>query len=337
MEDRMINGRAWLRMMSAGFVLSFSFLASAYGECSAPDPGKISEVTTYVMKKYQIASASTLMLKTSAKANDNCFWKVEYKASSPQRDIVLYLSPDRKYLTPLLFDLALDPLVEMRTKNDELSQELTKGGSAPLGDPKSPVTIVEFSDFECPYCKRMADTLEKDVLTKESGKVHVVFRYFPLPMHPWAKDAAEIAECVQMQRPEGFWAMHDFFFQNQQSLHPDDIKQKAIEYAATIKGVDETQLTSCVDRELALGPVMQDQQLGQKMGIHGTPSLFINGVRFDGARSADEINSLVERASRGELVAPPESTAPTAASPSRVQQAAAQCAPTARTAGGGNE
>ena len=331
----MINGKILQRMMmGAGLILSFSFLAKAYGECNAPDAGKISEITSYVMNKYQIASASTLMLKTSAKANDTCFWKVEYNASSPQRNIVLYLSPDRKYLTPLLFDMALDPLVEMRTKDEELSQELTKGGSTPLGDPKSPVTIVEFSDFECPFCKRMADTLEKEVMTKEGGKVHVVYRYFPLPMHPWAKDAAEIAECVQMQQPEAFWAMHDYFFQNQQNLHPDDMKQQAMTFATTLKGIDQKQFSSCVDRELALGPVTQDQQLGQKMGVRGTPALYINGVRFDGARSGDEINRLVEQAVRGELVSPPDAQVPASSTASpRVQQAAAQCEPLARSSG----
>jgi len=336
----MINGRACLRMMSVGLVLSFSFfMAKAYGECSAPDAGKISEITTYVMKKYQIASASTLLLKTSAKANDTCFWKVEYVANSPQRNIVLYLSPDKRYLTPLLYDISRDPLAEMRAKNDELSLELAKGASAPLGDPKSPVTIVEFSDFECPYCKRMADTLEKEVLPKEGDKVHVVFRYFPLDMHPWAKAAAEITECVQMQREEAFWAMHDFFFQNQQSLHADDMKEKAMAYAATLKGVDQTKLTSCVDRELALGPVTQDQQLGEKMGVRGTPALYINGVRFDGARSGDEINRLVEQAARGELISPPDAPQipiPSPA-PARVQQAAVQCAPRARSTGVVNE
>ncbi len=317
-------------------VLCFSGLVSARAQCNAPDAGKMTEVTAYVMKKYQITSASTLTLKSSLKANDTCFWKVEYAASAPQRSIVVYLSPDRKYLTPMLFDLALDPLVEMRTKNEELSHELEKGASAPLGDPKTPVTIVEFSDFECPYCKRMADTLEKDVLTKEGDKVHVVFRYFPLPMHPWAKDAAEVAECVQMQKPEDFWAMHDYFFQNQQGIHADDVKQKAMAYAGTLKGIDQTQLVACVDRDLALGPVTQDTALGQKMGVRGTPALYINGVRFDGARSGDEINKLVEQAARGELVSAPETATPAAAlTAARTQQAATQCAPAGGAAGGG--
>jgi protein-disulfide isomerase len=170
----------------------------------------------------------------------------------------------------------------------------------------------------------MTDVLEKEVLPKQDGKVNVVFRNFPLSIHPWAKNAAEIAQCAELQQPEAFWAMHDFFFQNQQTLKPATVKEQATAFAATVKGLDQPKFAACVDRELGLGPVTQDQQLGDKMGVHGTPTLFINGVRFDGMRSGDEINQLVERAARGELVAPPEAPA---ATPTTARAGAAECAP----------
>jgi protein-disulfide isomerase len=242
---------------------------------------------------------------------------------------VLYLSPDRKYLSPLLYDLALDPLAEMRAQNEQLSHDLAAGAAPPLGAAGAAVTIVEFSDFQCPYCKRMTDVLEKEVLPKQDGKVNIVFRNFPLSIHPWAKSAAEIAECAELQQPEAFWAMHDFFFQNQQTLQPATVKAQATAFAATVKGIDQSKFSACVDRELGLGPVTQDQQLGDKMGIHGTPTLFINGVRFDGMRSGDEINQLVERAARGELVAPPAPVVDTTsrAATVRTGAAAAECTP----------
>jgi predicted DsbA family dithiol-disulfide isomerase len=94
-----------------------------------------------------------------------------------------------------------------------------------------------------------------------------------------------------------------------------------------VKGIDQPKFSACVDRELGLGPVTQDQQLGDKMGIHGTPTLFINGVRFDGMRSADEVNALVERAARGELVAPPETPVDSSSRVAAAKAGSAECAP----------
>jgi hypothetical protein len=243
------------------------FVAAQYAsamECMAPDSAKMAEVVGYVVKKYQVKSTAELTLTRSAKANDACFWKLEYAAS--KRNIVVYLSPDRKYLSPLLYDLSLDPLAEMRAQNEQLSHELAAGASPPLGAASAPVTIVEFSDFQCPYCKRMTDVLEKEVLPKQDGKVNVVFRNFPLSIHPWAKNAAEIAQCAELQQPEAFWAMHDFFFQNQQTLKPATVKEQATAFAATVKGLDQPKFAACVDRELGLGPVTQDADAVHQRG-----------------------------------------------------------------------
>jgi protein-disulfide isomerase len=308
---------------------------ASLAECKAPDAVKNVEIVTYVMKKYQVASSSDLVLANSAKANDACFWKMEYATSIPKRSIVLYLSPDRKYLLPVLYDLSLDPLAEMRAKNEELSRELTTGANPGKGPTAAPVTIVEFSDFECPYCKRMTDLLEKEVLPKEGDKVKVVFRNFPLPMHPWAKDAAEMAECAALQKPEAFWVLHDFFFQNQQSLRPDNLRTQVVSFVANNKDLNQPQFEACINRELGMGPVTQDQQLGQKIGIHGTPTVFVNGVRFDGLRSADELETIIEKVAKGELVAPPE-RAPDVAPEGKIASSrpvAAQCAPLTRTGG----
>jgi protein-disulfide isomerase len=310
---------------------------NAAAECKQPDSAKQTAIVTYIMKKYQISSSSNLTLAASAKANDACFWKIQYVATNPKRTIDLYLSPDQKYLSPVLYDISLDPLAEMKAENDALTKELLDGANPGRGSASAPVTIVEFSDFECPYCKRMTDALESGVLPKQGDKVRVVFRNYPLPMHPWAKSAAEIAECAALQKPDAFWAIHDFFFQNQQTLNLDDVKSQTMKFAATIKGLDQQQFESCVNHEFGLGPVTQDQQLGQKMGVTGTPALFINGVRFDGARSADEVNALIEQAARGELVAPPQKVVqPTTQAAALRNTAAAECAPAPIRAAGGN-
>ena len=159
-------------------------------------------------------------------------------------------------------------------------------------------------------------------------------------MHPWAKDAAEIAECAALQKPEAFWAMHDFFFENQNTFKPGAFQAQALEFAHTLKSLDQAQFQSCVDHELGLGPVMQDQQLGDRLGVHGTPALYVNGVRFDGFKNADEMTRIIEQAAKGELVSSPTQAAPAGSTVTArvasapVSNGAVQCAPP--TPAGGN-
>ena len=156
----------------AGVILLLQSFACAKAEvCAPPDAAKSSEVVAYVVKKYQIASTNDLVLSQSAKANDACFWKMEYATTTSRQKYVLYLSPDRRYLSPILYDMSLDPVAETRMKDQQLSKDLLIGANTGMGAATAPVTIVEFSDFECPFCKRMTDTLEKEVLPKEGGKV----------------------------------------------------------------------------------------------------------------------------------------------------------------------
>ena len=288
-------------------VISLAGVANAsLAECREPSAAKKQDVSAYVLKKYQLPSSADLLLKTSAKANDGCFWKFEYQTASAKRNIVLYLSPDGAYLLPTLYDMSVDPLAELRAEQDKTMKALLVGSPAAQGPATAPVTIVEFSDFECPFCRRLTEALEKEVLPKERERVNLVFRNFPLPMHPWAKKAAEMAVCAGLQKPEAFWGVHDFLFQNQQTLRPDTLQEQVMQYVETDKSIDLTQFQTCVNKELALGPVTQDQQLGLAVSIHGTPTMFVNGVRFDGVRSAAELETIINQAARGELVGPAE-------------------------------
>ena len=153
--------RHFSRLLTVLFLAQAPFYASAL-ECTAPDAAKSTEVVTYLAKKYQLASTGNLVLTGSAKANDACFWKLEYAITAPKQSIVLYLSPDRRYLSPVLDDVSLDPLSETREADAKLAKSLLNGANPAMGPAMAPITIVEFSDFECPFCKRMTDTLERN-------------------------------------------------------------------------------------------------------------------------------------------------------------------------------
>jgi protein-disulfide isomerase len=147
-------------------------------------------------------------------------------------------------------------------------------GSPFKGPADAPVTIVEFSDFECGYCGRLAQTLD-NVKNKYGDEVRVVFRQFPLQMHPKAKKAAEASLCANEQ--EKFWEMHDLLFQEQRQLDVVALKDKASRL-----GLDRTAFDECLDSDRYGEQVAQDLRDGAALGVTGTPALFINGAPVQG-------------------------------------------------------
>jgi protein-disulfide isomerase len=154
------------------------------------------------------------------------------------------------------------------------------------GPEKAPVTIVEFSDFQCPFCSRAASTVEQ-VLENYPGKVRVVFRHFPLEFHKQAPKAAEAAICAQDQGK--FWEYHDTLFKNQEKLMPDDLKQ----HAQSI-GLDSAKFEECLNSGKHAELVKKDMAAGQKAGVTGTPAFFINGMMISGAQPIDEFKRLID-------------------------------------------
>jgi protein-disulfide isomerase len=148
-------------------------------------------------------------------------------------------------------------------------------GNAPrLGSESAPVQIVEFADYECPYCQNVSDDLVR--LRDQFGKqVSLVYKDYPLPMHPLAERAAEAARCAGEQGK--FWEFHDALFQSKR-LQVSDLKQQA----RTLK-LDTTKFDQCLDSSSEAAGVRKDIQEGQRLGLTGTPSFFINGHFLSGA------------------------------------------------------
>jgi protein-disulfide isomerase len=260
-------------------------------QCKAPSPAKQAELSTYVMKRSHFSPTSQLTLIESAPANDACFWKLHYRDSASKTDITVYLTPDGKYLAPNLYDLSVDPLAEEHAAAEKRMKAFEVGGPPSLGAANAPITIVEFSDFECPYCKRMTDSLES-LTADERKNIRIVFRNYPLPMHPWAKDAAEIAGCAALQSDAAFWKLNDYLFQNQATFTVANIRANATDFAMANAGVDKAQFQTCLDKKLAVGGIAQDTDMGNANGVHATPTLFINGVKYDGAKDAAALRAI---------------------------------------------
>lgn len=165
-----------------------------------------------------------------------------------------------------------------------------------LGKPDAPVTMVEFSDFQCPFCRQMwRNTLpqikEKYLLT---GKARLVYRDFPLSIHPAAQVSAEAAECADDQGK--FWEMHDKIFEEQDKLGVGTIQYGESElkrWAAEI-GLSRTQFNNCLDTHKYKDEVEKDFNDGARLGVTGTPATFINGRLISGAVPFAQFEQAIE-------------------------------------------
>lgn len=153
------------------------------------------------------------------------------------------------------------------------------------GPADAKIVIVEFADFECPYCARASATVER-VLAAYPGKIRLVFRHFPLSFHPKAPKAAEAAACAEEQGK--FWELHDALFESQE-LDVDAMKAQAARL-----GVDAKKFDACVDSGRMAAVVKRDQAAGQQAGVSGTPAFFINGLMLSGAQPEEAFRKLID-------------------------------------------
>jgi protein-disulfide isomerase len=159
-------------------------------------------------------------------------------------------------------------------------------GDAPTTGAKEPkITLIEFSDFQCPYCSRAKGTVE-ELLKLYKDDLQVTFRHFPLPFHNNATPAAIAAVAAAQQGK--FWQMHDKLFANQQALAPADIEK----YASEI-GLDMAKFKAALDDPKVKAQVESDKKMGETFGVGGTPSFFINGHAFSGAYPLDSFKNAI--------------------------------------------
>lgn len=157
---------------------------------------------------------------------------------------------------------------------------------AAMGPEDAPVTIVEFSDFECPYCVRIYPALQ-DLVRRYQGKVRLVYRHFPLGIHANARKAAEASLCAQEQGK--FWEMHNAMFDNPRSLTPPGLKS----LAAGI-GLSSDAFNACLDSGRFAAQVDRDLADGEILGVNGTPATFVNGRMLSGAVPVEQLAAIID-------------------------------------------
>ncbi len=164
------------------------------------------------------------------------------------------------------------------------------------GGAKAPVTIIEFSDYQCPFCGRAEGTVD-EVLKAYGEKVRIVYRDYPLPFHPQARPASEAANCAHAQGK--FWPYHAKLFAHQTALGEDKLK----EYAKDV-GLDETKFEQCLKDKPFKAAIDKDIADGGKVGVNGTPAFFINGRMLSGAQPFEKFKELIDEELSAKGVSP---------------------------------
>lgn len=172
--------------------------------------------------------------------------------------------------------------------------KIETGGAGVKGEANAPVTIVEFSDFQCPFCKRYFDETYARIGQEYGNKIRYIFHDYPLPFHQNAQRVAEVARCAGDQGK--FWEMHDLLFTKQDEWVPQaKIDQTVKNYAQKI-GLDVNKFSACLNSGKFTQAVKDDFSLGASVGISGTPSFFINGKTLVGAQPFESFKALIDSA-----------------------------------------
>ncbi|HKV25531.1 MAG TPA: thioredoxin domain-containing protein [Candidatus Acidoferrum sp.] len=200
---------------------------------------------------------------------------IEVKVGENQQTGKVYVTKDGKYMfRGELDELSKDPNAEARAK-------LVTQDSPTLGPANAAVTIVEFSDFECPVCRSLHDSLRG--LLPNYPQVRVIFKDFPLEqIHPWARTAALAGRCAYEQDPKAFWKIYDLIYDNQEVISPENAWSEMTDFA-TKAGLNADTLKACMASPQAGAAVDASKSNGMQLEVGSTPTLFVNGRRLVGA------------------------------------------------------
>ncbi len=262
-------------------LLAFFLLAAAGAMAQQPAASdaasQAQKVESFLRYYFALGPEVQITVATPAELGTSGILEVPIEVKSPDGSdkLKMYLTKDGRYLLRgELSDLTVDPLAENIAK-------IQTANAPVLGDPKAPITLVEYSDFECPVCRNLHDALRG--LLPKYPQLKVIFKDFPIDaIHPWARTAALAGRCAYQQDPKAFWKVYDLLYDNQDIISAATAWQKMLDFAARA-GLNADAFKSCMTSPQAAGEVDASLANGQLLDVRATPTVFVNGRRISGA------------------------------------------------------
>ncbi len=274
-------------LVVAGFLASGSLDRDAAAQGERPMPLEL-----FLRRFYGLPNGIKLTLGSGKPSPVTGLETVPVTVGDGERSqtIEVVRSTDGRFvgLAPLL-DLRQDPFAPVAASLDLKDR-------ASLGRTDAPVTIVEYSDFQCPFCRRLSPVVHETMDGPLGKDVRWVFKHFPLRgIHPWADPAAVASECARQIGGNGaFWKLHDTFFGEQDAFTVENHRTRVLAWARK-QGLPAARFETCLDTDAPKQRVQADFSEGQSLGVNSTPTLVINGRVSPGLKSTQELAGIIEQ------------------------------------------
>jgi protein-disulfide isomerase len=234
-------------------------------------------VENFLRYYYALGPDVTIVVGAPAELGTSGILEVPVDVKTPEasNQVKMWLTKDGRYLLRgEISDITADPLAETVAK-------IQTAGAAVLGDPRAPITVVEFSDFECPVCRNLHDALRG--LLPNYPQVKVIFKDYPIEaIHPWARTAALAGRCAYQQDPNAFWKLYDLIYDNQDLMSAANAYDKVVDFAGK-SGVNTDTFKTCMSGPQAAREVDASLANGNLLEVRSTPTIFVDGRRIVGA------------------------------------------------------
>lgn len=257
-------------------IVSLAFAATlARGQQPAASTQK--SIEAFLRNYYALGSDYTITVGAPKLIGSSGLSEISVDVKSPDGGdtVKMYLTADGRYLLRgELDDLTTDPLAANIAKFD-------LKGAPVYGDPKAPITIVEYGDFECPVCRNFHDAVRG--MLPHYPQVKLIFKDFPIDqIHPWARTAAIAGRCAYQQDHQSFWKMYDLIYDNQDLVSAANAYDKMMDFAARA-GLNPETFKACLSSPQATAEVDSSIENGKLVGVRSTPTVFVNGRPLAGA------------------------------------------------------
>ncbi len=250
------------------------------------------QISDYVRKALNVSSNYSITVKDVEKSSIEGMRevKLEFTSEKGTQSESAWVTKDNRLVIGRLMDMSEDPYKKNWDKVN--LKDVPATGAA---DAK--VIIVEYSDFQCPFCSQANQTVEQ-LMKDYDGKVKLVFKHLPLDMHNWAEDAAVAGVCVAQQNNDAFWQLSHYLFTNQKTIKKETLQPSVVEAIKDL-GLNADQLKQCMDTRQTLPLVKSNEAEAASLGFGSTPSFLINGRPVVGAIDLASFKKIVDEALAG--------------------------------------
>jgi len=256
-------------------------------EASFEDVSRL--VTRYYARANPEVKVKVVSLAASKQVGD---WKqgtLEWSTGGEPQKMPFLVSWDARYFIPgEVIDLSQDPL-------EAIMNKIALAGRPFRGPPTASTVVVEYGDFQCPFCLRAYEMVEGTLLQRYGDRIRFYFKHLPLTkLHPWAESAARATECAARQNPDAFWSMYHSFFHGQKETTVENVEEKAAQYAGAAN-LDLDKFLTCLRARETAEQVQADVAEAAAVGVSSTPTFIINGQKVVGAQPIDPFQQIIEK------------------------------------------